>query len=204
MTVFYTQVGALFSQASTTIAAIRVAQGLPALVPTGAILIGQEWLSFEHDAPRIVAVPTRTEYAGALPTNPPQVGTGTPPNKYVYSRYMDWDVHLWGEPDPTGADPVYDFNSTLELEREFLYAMQAAMSIPIAVPKGGEWRQPQDVQRRGRLLVVTMRIWTPVVAPPYTVLPYSATPNDGGVERDLTVQINPPTGDSVGPIIIPS
>jgi hypothetical protein len=204
VTTFYTQIGALFAEASVTVAAIRVSQGLPPLVPSGAILIGQEWLAFEHDSPRIVAVPTRTEYSGAIPTNPPTVGQGTPPNKYVFSRYMDFDVHIWGEPDPTGVDPLYDFNSTLELEREFLYAMQASMSIPISVPKSGEWRQPQDVQRRGRLLVLQLRIWTPVVAPPYTILPYSQTPNDGGVERDVSVQINPPTGATVGPIIIPS
>lgn len=201
---FYTQVKALFAETSARIAAIRLDASLPPLVPSGAILIGQEWLAFEHDAPRIVAVPTRTEYAGAIPTNPPAVGQDAPPNAYVYTRYMDWDVHIWGEPDPTGADPTYDFDSTLELEREFLISMQAAMTIPISVPRSGEWRQPQDVQRRGRLLVLQLRIWTPVVAQPSTILPYSTTPNDGGVVRDIDVQINPPTGQSVGPIIIPS
>mgnify|MGYP006266665485 FL=1 len=201
---FYTQVKALFAETSARIAAIRADASLPPLVPSGGILIGQEWLAFEHDAPRIVAVPTRTEYAGAIPTNPPTVGQDAPPNAYVFTRYMDWDIHLWGEPDPTGADPTYDFDSTLELEREFLISMQAAMTIPVSVPRSGEWRQPQDVQRRGRLLVLQLRIWTPVVAQPSTILPYSTTPNDGGVVRDIDVQINPPTGQSVGPIIIPS
>ena len=201
---FVTQVGALFAQASVIVAALRVQLALPPLVPNGAILIGQEWLAFEHDAPRIVVVPTRTEYTGAITTNPPQVGTGTPLAKAVYSRWMDWEAHVWGEPDPTGVDPTYDFDSTLELEREFLYAMQATMTIPVSVPRSGEWRQPQDVQRRGRLLVVSFRIWTPVMAPPYNVLPYAQTVGDGGVERDITAQINPPTGDTVGPIIIPS
>ena len=57
--------GDFFAEASATIAAIRVSLSLPPLLPSGAIVVGQEWLSFEHDAPRIVAVPTRTEYRGA-------------------------------------------------------------------------------------------------------------------------------------------
>jgi hypothetical protein len=52
--------------------------------------------------------------------------------------------------------------------------------------------------------VLGIKIWTPVVAPPYNVLPYSTAPFDGGVAREITVQINPPGGNTVGPIVIPT
>ena len=200
---FGISMGGFFAEASATIAAIRVSLSLPPLLPSGAIVIGQEWLSFEHNAPRIVAVPTRTEYRGALQSDTAANAGGTPPAKYVFSRDMYFDIHCWGNPDPAGVDQLYGFNSTIELEREFLYAIQASGTIPVTVPQSGEWRQPQDIQMRGRLLVFGIKIWTPVTAPPYTVLPYSVTPQDGGVAREITVQINPPGGDTVGPIVIP-
>lgn len=62
---FVTSIATIFSTVSTDVAATRVAYSLPALSPTGSLLVGQEQLAQEHDAPRIAVVPTGVEYAGA-------------------------------------------------------------------------------------------------------------------------------------------
>jgi hypothetical protein len=216
MTQWVTDIAAIFAETNTAVKAIRVANGLPALSPSGDILIGQEFLAQEHDAPRIVIVPMGTKYeagkpmqnAGATGYLPGQI----PDRKFLFLRWLTFEAHFWGEPDPqylnnapttkTG-DALYDFNTTLELERQFFSSLQASVTIPMGHPLDGTWNQPTDVNRRGRELTVAFRIGTPLTNEPYTQLPYSVTSGDGGVIRHAYITVSP-ANNPVGPEIIPT
>ena len=192
-TPFVQTVAAIFSQTEAGIATVRAANGLPPLVPSGKLLIGQEYLVREHAPPRIVIVPKGTAYEGAKPMQS-QPGAGQiPPAKTQFLRWVLFEAHIWGDEDPAGKDALYSFDSTLELEREFFSQLAASGTIPLAHPLDGEWRQPTDVSKLGRLLVVNFRIGTGLYAEPYTTLPYSSTVGDGGVVRDVSVTIGSST-----------
>ena len=215
-TQWVTDIAAIFASTNTNVKAIRVANSLPALNPSGDILIGQEWLAQEDDAPRIVIVPKGTKYeaakkmqnAGATGYLPGQI----PARGEAYYRWIIFEAHFWGEPDPQflNADPttklgdlLYDFNTTLELERQFFSSLAASITIPTAFPSSGEFNQETNVNRRGRELTVTFQIGTPITFEPYTILPYSVASGDGGVVQEATLTITP--GNSpVGPIIVPT
>src|SRR5258708_3430310 len=121
MVTFVTDLVALFTPVAAQIASQRDTLGLPALrapSPTaagqvGGLLIGQEWLRREHSAPRIVVVPTGCKYSPAQ-----RVGVQTQRTKIEgvnprarENRLLTFDVHLWGDPDPTGANALQDFNA---------------------------------------------------------------------------------------------
>ena len=212
-TTWITDIDAMFSTVSDTVADIRLANGLPALEPEGRIIFGQEREAEEHDAPRIVIVPIGHSYEAARQSadvGAPGYEPGEIPlRKYVFTRVIRFEAHIWGGPDPLFlTDPLaktgsitYDFNTTWELEREFLYALQAKMTIPTGHPVSAEWRQSTNTNRRGRTLVVTFDVRTPIAAEEYTILPYSQTDGDGGVVREVNVTIGSST---VGPVIIPT
>lgn len=209
-TPFVTDFASFFSEAQVLIAAVRAGLGLPALVPNGKILIGQEYLAREHDAPRIVVVPIGAAYEGAKPMQA-RTGYGAPPDrKYAWFRGLTFSAHFWGNPDPAGADEIYDLSSAIELEREFCSSMSSVMtSTKLSFyPTAGQWKQgTANETRRGRVFEMDFVIGTPVTFEPYTILPYSQTAGDGGVVRDVTMTISPPDGSApqnVGPIVIPS
>ena len=74
------------------------------------------------------------------------------------------------------------------------------MTIPTGQPKSAEWRQDTDVNRRGRCLVLTFQVRTPIAGEEYTILPYSQTDGDGGVVREVNVEIG---SSQVGPMVVP-
>lgn len=170
----------MFSAVFGQVVSTRAARSLPPLV--GAHL-GKEWVRFEESPPRIVVVPTRAsfEYARMNGTLPPtgQVDATNPP--IFASAWLHFEAHAWGEEDPnppstlTEASLWYSFRSTLELVREFLDALRFNLGN-VTNPRSGngvridtaEWRQPSDLNRLGRMLVVPFSIPTPVVSEPFT------------------------------------
>jgi hypothetical protein len=127
-------------------------------------------------------------------------------------RRCNFRAHFWGDETPTPSSPPteqdlwYSFNSTVELEREFLGAlMRNCGNDPAVKLHGGEWVQPTNMQRLGRLLVLSFSIETPVTDEPWTILPYAQSTGGSGV----SIQIDPvmlfPDGTSSdqGLIIIP-
>ena len=211
-----TDIAEIFRATGERVQAIRTANNLLELSGTGdpgniaGLCIGQEWLAQEMDAPRIVVVPIGTAYEGAKPMQNkgvPGYDIGKiPDRKAFYFRWMTFEAWFWGEPDPQYLDlptdkvgnPVYDFNTTIELERQFCVGLYESISAPMAYPMSGEWRQTQNVNRRGRSLVVTFKIGTPVFGEPYTILAYQ--PAVSGVAIEVTISM----GDSTtGPILIP-
>lgn len=215
-TQWVTDLNAIFTDTNTRVKAIRVANALPALNPSGDILIGQEWLAQEGDAPRIVIVPKGTKYEAARPMQnagatgylPGQI----PERKVMFLRWLVFDAHFWGEPDPQFLDQppttklgdlLYDFNTTIELERQFCSSLAASITIPMAFPASGEFNQETNVNRRGRELTVTFQIGTPLTFEPYTILDYSTAAGDGKVVRDVNLTISP-GNNPVGPVVIPT
>ena len=209
-------IAAIFSEASTRVRNLRAALGFPALQPDGDILIGAEWLAQEHDAPRIVIVPKGTKYEAAKPMQ----NTGAagylpgevPARKSAFLRWLTFEAHFWGEPDPAYlnnapttkvGDPLYDFDSTIELERQFFSSLAATITIPMAYPTSGEFNQDTNVNRRGRELTVAFQIGTDLTHEAYTILPYSKVSGDGGVVQEATLTITP-GNNPVGPVIVPT
>ncbi len=216
MTAPVTSIAAIFSEANTRVRNLRAALGFPALSPDGDILIGQEHLAEEHDAPRIVIVPKGTKYEAAKPMQnagaagylPGQI----PARKSAFLRWIVFEAHFWGEPDaaylnnaPTTkvGDPLYDFDSTIELERQWFSSLAATISIPMAFPTAGEFNQETNVNRRGRELTVTFQVGAALTHEAYTILDYSTVAGDGKVVRDVILTITP-GNNPLGPIVIPT
>ncbi len=171
---------AIFSTVFGDVTSIRASRGLPALRSTH---LGQEWLRKEESPPRIVVVPTRNTYEFARqPGIQPPSGVVSAINPRTFAvRHMHFDAHIWGNETPTPQSPPvetdlwYAFNSTIELEREFLGAMMRNLGN-VTNPKTGpsvrifesRWDQPTDMQRLGRSLILSFAIGTPVTDEPWT------------------------------------
>jgi hypothetical protein len=207
---FVTDLPAFFSQVYAAVAAARAALSLPALVPSSLpnFQIGGEFAPEAQVAPRIIIVPTGVEsydFSQQMPTNQDARSIGRVPSKSVFRRWLTFDVQIWGDPDltprdvtnpanttpPAVPDPAYGFNSTIELEREFLVA------ITSLIGSAGQAWQPIRAEfttanvannRYGRLLVLSFKLATPVTREPWTMLPYSQVQGDGGVAGEITVQ----------------
>jgi hypothetical protein len=219
---YVTDLGILFTAVYAKVASQRAALGFPPLVPNTlpSLQIGGEFAPEAQIAPRIVIVPTGVDsydFSQQMPFD--QNGTNIPrvPRKSVYRRWLTFDAQLWGEPDPTARDtnptipsvpgvpsPTYGFNSTIELEREFIVAIVSLIGSAgqAWAPMRADWT-PANAQnnRYGRLLILSFRVATPVTETPYTILPYSITPGDGGVKRVITTSIE--GGTPLPPITIP-
>jgi hypothetical protein len=202
---------AMFSAIFGDVASTRLARGLPALV---SMHLGQEWLRAEESPPRIVVVPTTTEYRAMqqFGTQPMQgLATNINPRPF-FLRRLHFRAHFWGDPSPTPGNPPteqdlwYAFSSAIELEREFLGAlMRQAGNDPAIHPSHGEWTQPTDMLRLGRLLVLNFSIETPVTDEPYTILQYAQSTGGSGVSIlvDVAMSFTDGTSTDQGIITIP-
>jgi hypothetical protein len=196
----------------TDVAQVRNQRGLPPLTcpagyPTAPILIGQEWLRREHSPPRIVLVPTYMRNApGSAMGVQPMVGLASQkPTKVFWRAIIGFDAHLWGDPDPQAINPLFDFNTTIELYRELLGAFVRQMGgIPNMAIGEGHWDQPTDDKRLGRLLVVPVGFYADITDEPYILAPW-ATKAASGVQVHATVAVQFPDGTSTssGVIIAP-
>lgn len=177
-----TDLVAIFTTIFADVASTRAARGLPPLVSAH---LGQEQKRTEESPPRIVVVPTHNvyEYARIMGTQPP-TGTIDAQNPRCFAtRLMHFEAHLWGDETPTPHSPPietdlwYSFNSTIELEREFLGSLMRNLGN-VTNPRTGmnvrifdsTWRQPTDMTRLGRVLVLPFAIGTPVTDEPWTLV----------------------------------
>lgn len=214
-----TDVNALFTGAYTKIVTVRADNNYPPLQPAAldSFQIGLEYGPQDQIAPRIVITPTTVEYDYSQLVSPLQTPDKNSqiPRKSRYRRWLHFEAAIWGDPDPavlgplpspTAISPYYDFNSVLELEREFIDAMYLGATGGAFVPLGGEWVQKSANNRYGRLYVLHFKIATAVMSEPYVVLPYSQTTGDGGVSRVITPAfVNVDGGETdLPPIIVPS
>jgi hypothetical protein len=215
MTAFITDLVALFTPVATEIAGRRLALGLPPLVapspPTaamvGSLLIGQEWIRRQHSPPRIVIVPTGARYEATRRVGvQPMSGRveGLQP-KIREMRWLQFDAHLWGDPDLTSANGLQDFNACIELEAELLTALYDQCGGTPNVRHGvARFEQPTDDARMGRVMVLPFEIGTNVTDLPYTILPY-ATDSASGVTvlTEMSTVFADGTSSVAGVIVAP-
>jgi hypothetical protein len=203
---------AIFQTIFADVIANRLARGLPPLIATH---LGKEWIRSEESPPRIVVVPTTTAYKpsrriGAQPMR----GTIDQVNpRPFFRRIMHFAAHFWGDESPAPSNPPtefdlwYSFNTTIELEREFLGALMRNVGNDPAIYDGlhGEWVQPSDQNRLGRMLVLAFTIETPVTDEPWTILPFAQSSGASGVQIDVDTQMVFPDGTSTdqGTFVIP-
>lgn len=123
-------------------------------------------------------------------------------------RRLVFEAHLWGDENPSPSNPRseqdiwYSFNTAIELERELLEALVHNCGGPAAIKTlGGEWAQPTDLERLGRLLVLTFSLETPVTDEPWVELPF-ATSTTAGVHVAIDVGMSFPDGSSTDQGII--
>jgi hypothetical protein len=208
-----TDFAAIWTAIFSEIVTVRAGRSLPA----ATLHLGQEWLVAQESPPRIVIVPTPGDYGPARamggasgPANFFQQSSFNP--KTFWLRYLSFDAYIWGNESPAPSSPPvenpdlwYSFSSAVELERELLISLAHNCGGPAAIRLGGyRWDQPADLQRLGRLLVVSFAIQTPVTQEPYTILPY-ATQTTSGVQVSATIEEVFPDGTSsiAGVIVIP-
>jgi hypothetical protein len=212
MPAFVTALDTFFSNVYAKVASQRAALSLPALVPNSLpnFQIGGEFPPEAQVAPRIVIVPTGIDsydFSQQMPFNQSGADITRNARKSVYRRWLTFDAQLWGDPDQTPRDvsdptnptppgtpsPTYGFNSTIELEREFIVAIVSLIGSAgqAWAPTSAVWPGPNAQNNRyGRLLVLSFKVATPVTEVPYAILPYSQTPGDGGVKREITASIS--------------
>jgi hypothetical protein len=180
---FVQDVTQLFANAYADMVAKRVTYGFSALQPAALsnFQIGPEFLDQEQVAPRIVIVPTESTFDFAQ-MQFASLAAGQTYQKPLYTRVQAFEAHIWGDPDPAQAAGYYSFNSTFELEREFIGAMYTQMMGGRAprgsfTPVSGRWstdrREVGMVNTYGRLYVLTFQIAMPVVRDSYTTAPVS-------------------------------
>lgn len=211
MPAWITDVNALFASTFQDVTGFRVNLGLIPLQPSGqtSFQIGEEFLKQQDSPPRIVIVPRRTEFDFSQYC-PPVAGITAAPSPSIYRQWLIFEAHIWGDPDSsrvsTTVQPFYDFNSTIELQREFLWSMYTQCTGGSFRPDGAEWVEDTHNDRHGRVLVTTFRIASPVTEGPFTFMPYSVVSGDGGV-RGITTIIEQHAGstaqETVGIIIAP-
>ena len=209
---YVTDLSVFFTNVYAAVAQYRSARSLPPLVPNSlpAFQIGGEFAPQAQVAPRIVIIPTgvsRYDYSQQMPITQTGTNLGRVPYKSTHRRWLTFDAQIWGDPDLTARDvsdptnpvapgvpdPVAGFNATIELEREFIVAISSLIGSA-----GQAWAPLNAVyttanmanNRYGRLLVLSFEVATPVTTDMYTLLPYSVTPNDGGVVREITPSIS--------------
>ena len=207
-TAVVTDVNALFTDTYAKMAAVRAENNYPVMQPAAltTFQIGHEYNPQDQVAPRVTLVPTRVEYdySQMLSSLQTPALNAQVLRKSRYRRWLHFEAAIWGDPDLSDVPvPYVDFNSTLELEREFLDAMYLGATGGSFVPTGGEWVQKSDNNRYGRLLVVSFKIATVVTSEPVVSLPYSQTVGDGGVSRVITPAfVNIDGGETDLPVII--
>lgn len=210
---FVTDVSALFAAAQAQVVAMRSSGGWPPLV-TGGFQFGEESIYQEQAPPRIVIVPKGDEIRAYKPGDPAPARFGINPFPR-YLRVMDFEAHLWGDPQPSPSNPptisdlTWDFSACFELERELLVALAANLGGVVNLrAHGSEFRQPTNDLRLGRLLVLRFTVDTPIVEDALVVLPFSSTgvpgttvaidvdvsivdPNSGASELSCSISIGP-------------
>ena len=218
---FPTQLGTLFGAVQAQIASVRAGLGFPALngpdgAGTGTIPVGAEYEPYQLAAPSIVIVPVGEDF---LPkrqtgTNPkgPDLSFVSVPTKAYFSSLLHFRAMLWGDPDPnfaTTSDVLYDFDSTLELRREFIEALYTnAGGVPGFKLDGGRWDQPTNERRSGRMYVLSFSILSSIDSEPYIYLPF-ATATTSGVEMSTTFVLatddtsNPASSEVFATLIAP-
>ena len=175
----------------SSVVSFRLSMGLPSLngpdgVGTGTIAIGQEYLDFLLAPPQIVVVP-RSEEIEPTYLHDGSLDSNTPPIPRVYWRGVhEFEAWCWGDEDPafaTTGNVNYSHDSALELRREFCLALAQLGGVAEIGKLHGRWTQPDNVNRLGRLYVLTFQVWTPindlVVAP--TIFQPFATSTSSGV-----------------------
>lgn len=203
--------GSAILEWSKLVSASRSRQGLPPLTdPGGQIAIGQEELMTQLDAPRIIIVPQGLRNFQSRQPGGPSIGgisainptlqPSTP--KMLWSAELWFTAHFWGDEWPGNVPkPIFwDFNTTLELAREFSMAIyrSASGALGRSVQMGDlEFEQPTDKLRRGRKAVLPFAFVIPILDDPFIKLEYGAHPE---VEIDLTIE---GPNDVAGNIVLP-
>ena len=195
------------SQLASDIASVRKARKLKPLVcppgfPTAPIMIGQEWVRREQTPPRIVLVPTgiRNSPGAAIGIQPMAGDISQRPLKVFWRGIIMFDAHLWGDPDPSSQNSLFDFDTTIELYRELLGSMVRVQGgIPNVSIEQARWDQPTEDRRLGRLLIVPIGFYADISDEPYVVVPW-ATQSTSGLQADITVsELN---GSSTNSVVI--
>lgn len=208
-----TSIAALWSAIFSEIVTVRAARQLAPLV---SFHLGQEFLDAQESPPRIVVVPTPGDYAAGRPlggaVGSPFFSPASANPKTFWRRWLAFDGYCWGDENPSPASPPienpdvwYSFSSALELERELLIAVAHNTGGTAGVRLSGyRWEQTSDLNRLGRLLVVSFAIETQVSQEPYLVLPY-ATQSTSGVQISATLEELFPDGTTsiAGTIVTP-
>lgn len=188
---FEVDLSTFFADVSAHIRASRVRRQQPSLVPSGAVLVGQEYLAQYDGPPRIVVVPLGASFAPARHTR-----DGIDPTM-LRSMWIECEAHCWGYDDPSGNDPIYGFSTAIELWRQLFDAMQRInKGVPNVRDTGGQFVQVTDKNRNGRMLNVSFAIWSALVKDPPIYVPIK-TATTPGADFDITASLESADGSEV-------
>jgi hypothetical protein len=187
---FDIDVSALFTFVSSQIADMRSRRGLLPLIPQSQVVVGQEQLPQEYDAPNIIVVPRGFRF------EPGQTRKGEFDRMFLQMQWLECECHLWGDEDPKGIDALYSFGSSIELLRELVVCLTSALGSPSNVKiDGARWAQRTDVNRKGRVLVADISLRYFVLTDP-PIRAALAQPGTPGIRPTITAQLQSQDGTS--------
>jgi hypothetical protein len=202
----------IISVVQATVAAYRASAGLVPLngpdgAGTGTIALGQEFLGHQLAPPSIVVVPRRETFAEKDRSGIEDGPTPTTGTRYFTTRHV-LEAWCWGDEDPdfaTTGDTSYSFDSALELRREFVLGLVRLGDVPELGSISGEWDQPANDKRSGRMYVLTFEVKLPLDDDAPIFLPF-ATDSTSGVQVVTTILATSPDQSStqqMGVIVAP-
>ena len=186
----------IWGAVTSDIATVRQRRALKELQPRGAILVGHEHLPQEHAPPRIVIVPTGARFA---PARRPGKGGSTlslvnaNPNVF-WLQWLTFDAWCWGDDDPAKTRSLYGFSTAIDLSRQLLGAMARNMGSTANLQvDGARFEQPRDVNRLGRLYVMSFALGTSINDEPWIEVP-GATATQPGAVASVAITATSPDG----------
>jgi hypothetical protein len=181
---------------TSDIAVVRQTRAVKPLQPRGVVLVGHEYLSQEHAPPRIVVVPTGARFTSA---RRPGRGQSTlslvnaNPNVF-WTQWLTFEGWCWGDEDPAKTRQLYGFSTAIDLSRQLLGAMARNLGSTANLQvDGARFEQPRDVNRLGRLYIVSFAIGTSINDEPWIEVP-GATAAQPGVAVAASVTATSPDG----------
>ncbi len=163
----------------------------------GQILVGRERETEHSSPPRIVFVPTNSQFGPRSPANRSRVGGQSAAEHLLQTRanpikteVKTFEVHVWGVATP--PDPLLDFDATEVVYQQIIRSCELLMPGTYEL-SAGQWADQTGaataLYKRGHEFVFGLEIPTPVVDRILSLVP-------AGTGFGLTVQIQPADGSA--------
>lgn len=139
-----------------------IAAANAALMTGVATWVGEEYLINNDAPPRVIWVPTRDQFDGALRYSKPPTAM-TP--RSIFTRRAGCQIHVWGAGTVVDTNPYKDIAATELLLNRFLYMLRQVAYGAFTLT-GGSWLPKANRGELGRCYLLDVTFDIPVVPAP--------------------------------------